>query len=163
MKDPLIVIDYEKCTGCRTCEIVCSTVNNGDVNPQKSRIRIVKIQDDMAHLSIPVVCMKCIKPFCKAVCPTGAISEDPSNGAMVTDPKKCIGCSACVYACPFGAIAVDRDMGISYTCKQCDGNPACVRFCPTNAIQYLEASEVNTKLCRAHIDKYTALAVASSE
>ena len=34
------IVDYEKCTGCRICEIVCSTKNEGAVSYERSRIRV---------------------------------------------------------------------------------------------------------------------------
>ncbi|MBW2370689.1 MAG: 4Fe-4S dicluster domain-containing protein [Deltaproteobacteria bacterium] len=163
MKDFVLAIDYAKCTGCRICEMVCTTMNNGGPNPEKARIRIVKIQEEADVLSIPVVCMKCVKPACKAVCPNGAISDDPSTGARVVDDQKCIGCSACVYACPFGAIAVDRTLQRADTCQQCEGDPTCVRFCPTDAIQYLEANEVSIKLRRSGLNKYVDFVKTVSE
>lgn len=154
MKDRIIAIDYSKCTGCRFCETACTVKNLGRLNPERSRIRIVKIHEEGDVLPIPVVCMKCIKAACKTVCPAGAISDDPKTGARITDERKCIGCSACVYACPFGAIAVDRTLGHSCSCHHCGGEPTCVEFCPTGAIQYLQSDEVNIRLRRSNLNKY---------
>ena len=154
MADQIIAINYDKCTGCRICETACSILNAGEANPGKSRIRIVKIEEEAEALSIPVICMKCIEPACKAVCPMGAISDDPSTGARVVDDKKCIACSACVYACPFGAISVDRSLGHSLTCNHCEGDPTCVKFCPTGAIQYMDGDEVGIRLRRSALDRY---------
>lgn len=156
MADYVIAIDYDKCTGCRICEVACSTSNAGETNPGKSRIRIVKIEDGANAMSIPVVCMKCVEPACRAVCPREAISDEPSSGVRIIDESKCIGCSACVYACPFGAIVVDRSKGCSFTCDQCRGDPTCVRFCPTGAVQYVDGEEVGMTARRASLDKYVA-------
>jgi Fe-S-cluster-containing dehydrogenase component len=154
MSDRVIAIDYEKCTGCRTCEISCSLATTGEADPEIARIRIVKIQE-ASHLSaIPIVCMNCVKPICKAVCPTRAIYESPITGARLIDEDKCIACSACVYACPFGAIAVDRSAGRAFTCNHCDGDPICVKFCPSGAIQYIDADEVGIRLRRSHINRF---------
>lgn len=154
MGDFVIAINYEKCTGCRTCELVCSTKNYGVTDPEKSRIRCVKLHKEADLFPIPVVCMKCTTPACKAVCPQSAISDDPTTGARIIDERKCIGCSACVYACPFGVIAVDRTLKHAYTCNQCEGDPTCVQFCETKAIQYLESSEVSITLRRNRMKKY---------
>jgi len=163
MTDRVIAIDYDKCTGCRMCEVACSTTNSGETNPERSRIRVVKIEQEAQTWAIPVVCMKCIKPACKAVCPMGAISDDPVTGARKIDENKCVGCSACVYACPFGAIAVDRSLGCSFTCNLCDGEPACVKFCPREALKYLDNGEVSMKLRRAGLDKYVAFIKSESK
>ena len=41
----VLAVDYDKCTGCRTCEIVCSLQHNGEISPLKSRIRVVRWDD----------------------------------------------------------------------------------------------------------------------
>jgi carbon-monoxide dehydrogenase iron sulfur subunit len=154
MPDQVIVIDYDKCTGCRICELACSLLNTGAADPGKSRVRIVKIEEEANCIPIPVICMKCVDPACKAVCPMGAISDSPLTGARVIDDNKCIGCSACVYACPFGAIAVDRSLGHSYTCNHCEGDPTCVKFCPTGAMEYVDNDEVSIRLRRSALNRY---------
>ncbi len=154
MAEYVLAIDYDKCTGCRLCEMACSLARSEEANPQKSRIRIVKMQEVANVIPIPVVCMHCENPPCEVICPVGAISTNPSTRARQIDEEKCIGCSACVYACPFGAIAVDRSVGYAFTCSLCDGEPICVKFCPTDAIQYIDSDEVAMKLRRTGVDKY---------
>ena len=41
-----LIIDYEKCIGCMTCEMVCSVKHEGVINPFQSRINIVKWEMD---------------------------------------------------------------------------------------------------------------------
>ena len=163
MTDRVVAIDYDKCTGCRICELACSLLNTGETDPGKSRIRIVRIEEESESLPIPVICMKCVEPACKAVCPMGAISDDPSTGARAIDKDKCVGCSACVYACPFGAITVDRAAGNSFTCNHCEGDPACVKFCPTGAVQYMESDEVGIRLRRTTLNRYVDFARSQAE
>ena len=162
MEQRVIAINYDNCTGCRICEMACSMANSDESNPQKSRIRIIKIQEYGTIIAIPVVCMKCVKPFCMAVCPTGAISRNQQTGSINVDDNKCIACSACVYACPFGAIAVDRAEGHSYACNLCEGDPICVRFCPTLAIQYIDSDEVNMRMRRAGVNRYESFLKGNS-
>ncbi len=162
MADRVIAIDYNKCTGCRICEIACSIKNSGEVNPGKSRIRVVRIETEENALSFPVMCMKCVEAFCIAVCPVSAISIDQKTGARVIDVDKCIACSACVYACPFGAIAVDRTLGHAFNCNLCEGEPTCVQFCPRDAIQYLDGAEVGIRMCRSSLENFVALASGAS-
>jgi Fe-S-cluster-containing hydrogenase component 2 len=134
--------------------MACVVTNCGEVNPTRSRIRVVKIEEEANLFSLPVLCMKCVKAACKEVCPVGAIADDPKTGARAIDPDKCIGCSACVYACPFGAITVDGALGYSFTCTQCDGDPACVRFCPADVIHYLDRDEVGMLQRRIGLERY---------
>ena len=63
MADRVIAIDYDKCTGCRICEIACSIKNDGEANPVKSRIRIVRIETEGNAQSFPVLCLKCVEAF----------------------------------------------------------------------------------------------------
>ncbi|MBW2368458.1 MAG: 4Fe-4S dicluster domain-containing protein [Deltaproteobacteria bacterium] len=158
MVDRVIAIDYDKCTGCRICEIACSIKNSEEVNPVKSRIRVVRIESDGNAHSFPVLCMKCVEAFCMTVCPVGAISNDLKTGVPVINPDKCIGCSSCVYACPFGAVSVDRILGHAFKCHLCDGEPTCVQFCPRDAIQYLDSAEVGIRLRRSSLENFIACA-----
>jgi carbon-monoxide dehydrogenase iron sulfur subunit len=154
--DRVITIDYDKCTGCLICETVCSARNCGEINPAKSRIRVIRLKTEGIAISIPILCMKCMEAPCKSICPVGAISDDPVTGARVVNENKCIACSACVYACPFGAITVDRALGHAFNCNLCDGEPICVQFCPRDAIRYLDSDEVGIQLRRSHLDNYMA-------
>jgi benzoyl-CoA reductase subunit BamC len=49
-----IKINTDKCTGCRTCEVICSlTHDKGTINPRKSRIRVFK--DDVDGVNLPLI------------------------------------------------------------------------------------------------------------
>jgi len=163
MADHVIAIDYDKCTGCRICEIACSIKNCEEVNPVKSRIRVVRIEAEGNADSFPVLCMKCVEAACMAVCPVGAISKDPKTGIPTVNSDKCIGCSACVYACPFGAVTVDRALGHAFKCNLCDGEPTCVAFCPKEAIQYLDSAEVGMILRRSALEDFRSCVIKSSQ
>jgi len=154
MSEPVLVIDFDKCTGCRACEIACSLANCGEANPEKSRIRIVKVNEIAKIIPVPVVCMHCENPPCETVCPMSAIFTDPSTKSRRINEEKCIGCSACVYACPFGAIVVDRSTGYAFTCNLCNSDPVCVKFCPTEALRYINSDEVSMRLKRTRLNKY---------
>lgn len=162
MSNRIIAVDYEKCTGCRLCEIACALANTGEARPERARIRIVKVHEGGANISVPVLCMNCVKPVCKTVCPARAISDSPKTGARSIDKDKCIACSACVYACPFGAISVDREAGYAFVCSHCEGDPVCVRFCPSGAIQYTYSEEIGIQLRRAKMNRFLDVAGYSS-
>jgi len=145
----VIVIYPEKCSGCQMCEIGCSLRNMKECNPERSRIRTIKSEENGQMQFIPSTCMQCETAMCELVCPVKAISRDPQTGARIISEKKCIGCSSCSYACPFGACYVDRGLGKSIVCNQCDGDPTCVRVCPSGALEYVSADQVNINLKRA--------------
>lgn len=145
----VIIIDTEICSGCRMCEVACSLRNMKACNPERSRIRLVRSQDNGQLEFVPSTCMQCETAMCELVCPAGAITRDPETGARIISEKKCIGCSSCSYACPFGACFVDRKLGRSVVCSQCEGDPTCVKVCPSGALQYRRSDHVNITLRRA--------------
>jgi len=72
-------------------------------------------------------------------CPTGAIFIDNDLGAKLVSPQACVGCKACVSACPFGTIEFNPFSGKVDKCDLCGGDPQCVKACPTDAITYLDS------------------------
>ena len=135
-----LVVNLEKCTGCRTCEMACSFMHYGEYNPTKSAVQ-VSIFTESAFF-VPVVCFQCKKPFCEDVCPTGALTKNEINGAFVVlvDTDKCVGCKMCTLACPFGCINISNE-GVAKKCDLCGGQPECVVFCPTNALEFKEEKD----------------------
>lgn len=153
MSEHEMLVDYSKCTGCRICEGACSIRHVQSANPQKARIHIVKLESEDDVVSVPTKCMHCEDAPCMAICPIEAISTHSETGARQIAADKCIGCSACVYACPFGAIVLDREEGNSVVCDLCDGDPLCAKLCPFDALQYVRADDVGAKLTRAKTGK----------
>ncbi len=145
----VILIHADKCSGCQMCEVACSLKHMKECNPERSRIRMIKTEKDGQYDFIPSTCMQCETALCELVCPVKAISRHPETGARVIDETKCIGCSSCSYACPFGACFVDRKIGKSIVCTQCDGDPTCVKVCPSGALEYVSADQVNVALKRS--------------
>ena len=142
-EEKVLVINHEKCTGCRLCELVCSVYHTGASNPSRSRIRVIKWED--VGLYLPLSCQNCEVPHCTEVCPTKACHKDPDRHMVIIDKDKCIGCKTCILACPFGAPAFDIAERVTVKCDYCDGEPQCVRFCETSAVQFLNASEVGAQ------------------
>jgi DMSO reductase anchor subunit/NAD-dependent dihydropyrimidine dehydrogenase PreA subunit len=75
-------------------------------------------------------------------CPASAITKDPATGAVVVDPKHCMGCKYCTWACPYDAPRYAPGKGIVEKCDFCVERltageaPACVCACPTNALRH---------------------------
>jgi len=144
----MLIVDSEKCTGCRTCETVCSATHEGVTNPSRSRIHVVKWEWERL-LMIPFFCEQCQDAPCIVTCPFKALSRDEEYGRVVHNGDKCIGCKLCVAMCPFGGMGWDPIANKVIKCDFCDGDPACVRFCSTQAIRFVDASNVNLEKKRA--------------
>lgn len=131
-----IFIDYLKCVGCGTCEMVCSLVHENASSPALSRIRIVRYRREA--LNVPITCAFCEKPPCLDVCPVGAITKNHQTGDVRIRSELCIGCRQCIQACPFGHMNFNPAKGVAFKCDLCGGDPQCVKFCWTGAIEYVD-------------------------
>lgn len=137
----ILMINHEKCTGCRLCELVCSVSHEGVSNPSKSRINIIKWEAE--GLYIPMSCQQCEDAPCMTICPVKAISRDQALDYVKIDYNVCIGCRSCVAVCPFGAMGFNVKDKKVFKCDLCEGDPQCVRFCDVKAVEYVDANQIN--------------------
>ena len=151
----MLIIDMDKCNGCKACELVCCLYQEKRVQPSKSRIHVLRWPERGAE--VPMMCQQCEIAMCQKACPVDAIRRD-EYGAMLVDPNKCIGCKLCVFACPFGGSIWDFDGRKIMKCDLCKGTPQCARFCPTEAIQYVEPTRAMIWKKRASAAKMAELA-----
>jgi carbon-monoxide dehydrogenase iron sulfur subunit len=138
-----ILVDVDRCSGCRQCEMVCSFTNENVFSPSLTRITVMK--EDVLGLDLPIVCWHC-KP-CKAMenCPTKALERN-MEGLVFVDEKKCVGCKKCLDMCPIGAIKLHPERNTPLICNLCGGKPLCVQKCPTKALTYIETEADKPKL-----------------
>lgn len=139
----VLFVDPDRCTGCRSCETICSLVHDGECNPRFSRI-MVETWGEMA-VHIPMICQRCVDPACERECPTKARRRDVKTGAVVTDDTVCVGCESCIYACPYAAPRVHPLTRKTITCDLCEGEPQCVSVCPPGALAFIPAESVALK------------------
>ncbi|MFC1870856.1 4Fe-4S dicluster domain-containing protein [Chloroflexota bacterium] len=135
----VLLIDPSKCTGCRSCEVVCSMVKEGEVGIYNSRIKTQRFPDEIFFL--PRVCFQCDSPYCIPACPSEAISKNRESGVVTIDAGLCTGCSLCLDACPFGAITMPHAVAVK--CDLCGGEPECVKYCEAEAITYDTPREIS--------------------
>lgn len=110
----VMVIDLRKCVGCHACTIACVAENK---LPPGVVYRPVLEEElgtypNVTRRFIPRPCMQCEDPPCTPVCPVNATNTN-DDGIVVVDYNKCIGCRACLTACPYGART--SDFGYTYT------------------------------------------------
>lgn len=128
-----LMVDKEKCTGCRTCELACSFRKHETFNPIWGRVQV----REWDGLPLPQVCLQCDEPACEAACPVQAISR-AATGALVVDQDLCIRCQQCVEACPYGGVTYTESLESITKCDLCGGDPACAGLCPSGALVYRE-------------------------
>ena len=61
------------------------------------------VNEDVEHKPFLVLCNHCEEPPCVRACPTRATFKRESDGIVLMDFHRCIGCRFCMAACPFGA------------------------------------------------------------
>ncbi len=132
-----LIVNPNKCTGCKICELACSYKHLKTMNPMRSRIHVVRIAHE--PIDSPIYCIQC--GLCISACPSAAISRNMKTGAIKVDPKRCTGCGICVHVCPYGAATLDPESGKALMCDLCDGDPECVKACPENALLYLDSEK----------------------
>ncbi len=98
-----MVIDLDRCTGCRACMEACKVENS---TPEGSFwMYVFRFEEgefpntQMGFMPRP--CMHCDNAPCVKVCPVGA-RFDRDDGIVATDWDRCIGCRYCEVACPYG-------------------------------------------------------------
>ncbi|MBI2952794.1 MAG: 4Fe-4S dicluster domain-containing protein [Chloroflexi bacterium] len=97
-----MVIDLKRCIGCYGCTMACKAENATPPGVFWNRVLVWEEgkYPVARQVYFPVQCNHCQDAPCKKVCPTGATSQRP-DGIVLIDYNKCIGCRACVTACPY--------------------------------------------------------------
>jgi molybdopterin-containing oxidoreductase family iron-sulfur binding subunit len=100
-----MVIDLHACVGCSACDIACKSENNVPVDFAWSNhmIETSGTFPDVQYRYVPTLCNHCEDAPCVANCPTTAMHKT-DDGLTMHDSEKCIGCGACILACPYGVI-----------------------------------------------------------
>ena len=90
----------------------------------------------------PMVCMHCEDPTCAQVCPADAIKQTEEGIVQSALKPRCIGCSNCVIACPFGVPKYVAEFDQMMKCDMCTDRtsegyaPMCASVCPSEALWY---------------------------
>lgn len=132
-----MVIDQRRCIGCMACIVACKAEN--DVPPEHFRTRVLeRTEGEFPDLRAELrseLCNHCDNPPCVYNCPTRASYKRRLDGLVLLDKKRCVGCKACVAACPYDARYIHPEKGFADKCTFCehrlrDGKePACVATC----------------------------------
>jgi molybdopterin-containing oxidoreductase family iron-sulfur binding subunit len=99
-----MVLDLTRCIGCNACTVACKIENGTPDDHYWCRVYTEETGTfpDVKTTYVPALCNHCADAPCVTVCPTGA-SYQRDDGIVLIDPDKCIGCRACMTACPYAA------------------------------------------------------------
>ena len=138
-------VDPSRCIGCRSCVQACAEC---DSHRGKSMIHVDCLDRESGIETTPMVCMHCEEPTCALVCPADAIKKGEDGVVRSALKPRCIGCSNCVLACPFGVPVVYPELELMMKCDMCYDRtsvglrPMCATVCPSGALTYRPPEEV---------------------
>ena len=135
------VIDHARCIGCHACTVACKAENAVPVGRFRTWVKYVERGSfpEVRRSFAVLRCNQCSDAPCVTICPVRALDKRP-DGIVDVDPARCIGCKACMQACPYDALYIDDDTGLAAKCHFCAHRverglaPACAVVCPTEAI-----------------------------
>jgi len=149
----LIMIDTEKCLGCKSCELACAVEHSnskelftaiGEEPLPQYRVTV----ESVGEIVLPLQCRHCEDAPCVTVCPTHALEKPSPDSPVNIKEDLCIGCKWCILVCPFGVIKLRRDGKAIIKCDLCQQRtgegrePACVEACPTGALRFVEIEKI---------------------
>jgi len=130
-------IDPSRCIGCQACFHACAEC---DTHRGTSMIHLEYADRTESVQTVPVVCMHCEDPACANACPADAIKKTADGVVQSSSQSRCIGCSNCVLACPFGVPRYVSKIDQMMKCDMCydrtsvGKRPMCVTVCPSGAL-----------------------------
>ena len=170
-----MAINLKRCVGCHSCAIACK-VENG-TNRNIFWMRVLEKEEGKFPVArkvfLPIRCNHCSDPPCVPVCPTGASYIRKKDNLVLINQDKCIGCRACVVACPYQVrFTAENSKGYygdeltpyeekaykkwqprtAQKCTFCvhridEGlQPACVQTCPTRALVFGDLNDPKSEI-----------------
>jgi Fe-S-cluster-containing dehydrogenase component/formate-dependent nitrite reductase membrane component NrfD len=135
------VIDNTRCIGCHACSTACKSENEVPLGVNRTWVKYVEhgAYPDVKRTFQVTRCNHCENPPCVRICPVTAMYQR-DDGIVEFDKDACIGCKACMQACPYDAIHIDPETHTAAKCHYCAHRidvglePACAVVCPTEAI-----------------------------
>ena len=145
-------VDPSRCIGCKACMAACSEC---DSHRGHSMIHVDFIDRPNMIATTPMVCMHCDEPTCALVCPADAIKKGEDGVVRSALEPRCIACSNCVLACPFGVPKMMTEFDLMMKCDMCydrtstGRKPMCATVCPSEALYFGPREEVEARRRRS--------------
>jgi Fe-S-cluster-containing dehydrogenase component len=142
--------DKDRCIGCLSCEVYCKNNKQLPEGPRLCQIVVLgkkKLKGLPREAYVYMGCFHCDNPVCVAACPTQAMHKRASDGIVMVDAEKCMGCKACLVACPWGAVQWNPETQKVTKCDYCVDRveqglkPVCVTVCTTGCLSFNDLDE----------------------
>ena len=152
-----VLVDTNRCIGCRDCEVACAVQNGLPVPDGKDKSVFQEIRDttptewtvvnefqtEAGKIYVKKQCMHCNQAACATACLTQAMFKT-QDGPVIWRENKCMGCRYCMVSCPFNIPRFEYDSANPkiQKCIFCfdlleEGEaPACVQSCPVEALEF---------------------------
>ena len=135
------LIDNRRCIGCHACSVACKVEHEVPLGVARTWVKYVEkgVFPETRRTFQVTRCNHCADAPCVEICPTTALYTR-KDGIVDFDPRRCIGCKACMQACPYDALYIDPKTDTAAKCNFCAHKvevglePPCVTVCPTQAI-----------------------------
>lgn len=192
-----MIIDLKKCRakhGCTDCIDKCHKIHNvPDLGNPKDEIKWIwkedfegtfpsadhkYLKEEIRHSHALVLCNHCDNPPCVKVCPTEATWKRESDGIVMMDMHRCIGCRYCIVGCPYGSRSfnwrdprpfideIDPDFptrmrGVVEKCNFCAERlargkiPACVEVCSEKAMFFGDLEDAESEVRKLLAEHHT--------
>ena len=148
-------IDLRKCIGCHACTIACKSEHEIPIGVNRCWVKTVEKGSfpDTRRFFFPVLCNQCDDAPCVAICPTNTLFKR-RDGIVDFNSDSCIGCRACMAACPYDQLFIDPNTRTAEKCNFCANRvenklqPACVSVCPTECRIFGDLDDPTSEVAR---------------
>jgi Fe-S-cluster-containing dehydrogenase component/formate-dependent nitrite reductase membrane component NrfD len=149
------VIDHRKCVGCHACTVACKSENEVPLGTFRTWVKYIEKGEypDTRRFFSVLRCNHCENAPCVTICPVTALFKR-GDGIVDFDGRRCIGCKACMQACPYDALYVNPYTNTAEKCNYCAHRvearlePACVIVCPVQAIVSGDMDDPQSRISR---------------
>ena len=149
------VIDLTRCIGCHACTIACKSEHDVPIGVNRCWVKTVEKGrfPEVRRSFFPVLCNQCTDAPCMKICPTSALYKR-NDGIVDLHSDSCIGCRACMQACPYDQLFIDPNTHTAEKCNFCANRvenqlePSCVSVCPTQCRIFGDLDDDSSEVAR---------------
>ena len=156
MAQQAFVIDQGRCIGCHACTVACKVEHGVELGVFRTWVKYIErgeFPDTRRHFCGACAATTARMRPCVEVCPVTALYKR-EDGIVDFDPERCIGCKACLNACPYDALYIDPNSHTAAKCNFCahrvelDLKPSCEVVCPVGAIISGDVDDPDSEVSR---------------